>query len=63
MLYAGSPPIEVHVLQDHELVIREWFPDEWVATKWAGEYGQRPERQGWRSSPERSTPSFGGLID
>jgi hypothetical protein len=50
-------PIEVHVLQDRDLVITERFADEWVALKWATAYGDRLKGQGWRESPRESSPS------
>ena len=45
-------PIEVHVLQDRDLVIREVFTDDSAALSWATAYGDRLRQHGWRESPE-----------
>jgi hypothetical protein len=50
-------PIEVHVLQDRDLVIKEIFVEEWAALGWANAYGDRLKQHGWRDSPEDYTPS------
>jgi hypothetical protein len=50
-------PIEVHVLQDQDLVITERFTDEYVALKWAAAYGDRLKEHGWRESPQERSPS------
>jgi hypothetical protein len=55
VLYADAAPIEVRVLQDRDLVIKEVFTDEWIAVNWAREYGDRLKEHGWRDSPEDSS--------
>ena len=57
VLYGGVAPIEVRVLQDREMVIKEVFGEEWLALNWAREYGDRLKQHGWRDSPEDCTPS------
>ena len=57
VLYGGAAPVEVRVLQDREMVIKEVFEEEWLALNWAREYGNRLKKHGWRDSPEDCTPS------
>ena len=57
VLIAGSNPIEVQVLQDRDLVIKELFFDEHAALNWAEEYYARLNENGWRDSPEDIAPS------
>lgn len=57
VLFPQSAPIEVHVLQDHDLVITERFTDEYSALKWATAYGDRLKEHGWRESPHERSPS------
>jgi hypothetical protein len=56
VLRPDTAPIEVHVMQDRELVIKEVFGEEWLALNWAREYGERLKQNGWRESPHESTP-------
>jgi hypothetical protein len=57
VLFSQMMPIEVHVLQDRDLVIKEIFVEEWAALGWANAYGDRLKQHGWRDSPEDYTPS------
>ena len=51
VLIRGANPIEVLVLQDRDLVIKEVFFDEAAALSWAEEYYARLKEHGWRDSP------------
>lgn len=57
VLFAQTSPIEVRILQDRDLVIKELFTEEWVALKWAEAYGGRLKEHGWRDSPQDCSPS------
>jgi hypothetical protein len=57
VLYAQSEPVEVQVLQDRDLVLREVFVHESSALDWASQYGNRLKEQGWHDSPEDCSPS------
>ena len=57
VLYASGVPVEVHIVQDRDLVLKEIFPAENFATAWAAEYGQRLRSHGWRPHPEDCSPS------
>jgi hypothetical protein len=57
VLYSPVLPIEVHVLQDRELVIKEVFMEERSALAWAAAYEARLKQHGWRDSPEARSPS------
>lgn len=57
VLINGALPVEVHILQDSEPVIRERFEDESVALKWAGAYGDRLLENGWREVAADASPS------
>lgn len=48
VLHPYTRPIEVQVLQDRDVVITEWFQEEWLAVNWAQAYGDRLKSQGWR---------------
>ena len=54
MLYAEGLPIEVRVMQDHDLVLAEIFPEEGLALKWARVYGERLRQQGWLETSPRA---------
>jgi hypothetical protein len=58
VLMSGTNPIEVRVLQDRDLVIKEMFMDERAALNWAEEYSARLRQHGWRDSPENCAPFF-----
>ena len=51
VLYPKALPVEVHVLQDRDLVLTELFAEEWLAVNWAKAYGERLKEQGWRDVP------------
>jgi hypothetical protein len=57
VLYDASRPVEVRILQDRDLVLKEVFAEEAAAMEWAREYGTRLRQQGWRDSPEDCSPS------
>jgi len=57
VLFAGTSPIEIHVLQDTDVVLRETFFEEPAALSWAWAYAARLRNQGWRDSPEDCSPS------
>jgi hypothetical protein len=57
VLYATSVPVEVRIVQDRDLVLKEVFPAEGFATAWAGEYFEQLQQHGWRPHPEDCSPS------
>ena len=57
VLYATTMPVEVRIVQDRDLVLKEIFPAESFATAWADEYSQRLQQNGWRPPPEDCSPS------
>ena len=57
VLYRTGVPIEVHIVQDRDVVLKEIFPSETFATAWADEYRQRLQQHGWRLNPEDCSPS------
>ena len=57
MLYAAGMPIEVHIVQDRDVVVKEIFPAETFATAWADAYSQRLQQHGWRPHPEDCSSS------
>jgi hypothetical protein len=56
VLVSGSTPLEVHVLQDSDLVLKERFAEEHVALTWASAYAHRLKQQGWREHPDDVPP-------
>lgn len=44
-------PVEVQVVQDRDVVLRELFQEESLAEKWARAYAERLRQQGWQDSP------------
>ena len=42
VMYAEGIPVEVQVLQDRDVLIRQMFPEERLAVGWAEVYGERP---------------------
>ena len=52
VLFVDAAPIEIHVLQDTDLVLRETFAEELNALAWAQAYADRLREQGWRDIPE-----------
>lgn len=51
VLYAEGLPVEVRILQDHDVVLAELFPEERLAVTWAKVYGERLRQQGWLEAP------------
>ena len=51
VLYSNSTPVEVHVMQDRDVVLTERFAEEWLAVTWARAYGDRLKSQGWQDRP------------
>jgi hypothetical protein len=49
-MYPNGMPVEIHVLQDRDVVLTELFQEEWLAVNWAHAYGDRLKRQGWHDS-------------
>jgi hypothetical protein len=56
VLFVGPTAVEVQVLQERDLVLKELFPTESAAVGWADEYRARLKQQGWDDSPERRSP-------
>jgi hypothetical protein len=52
VLYANNLPVEVHVVQDRDIVLTELFQEEWLAVGWSRAYYDRLKQQGWLESPE-----------
>jgi hypothetical protein len=55
--FVGPNVVEVQVLQERDLVLKELFPSETAARGWADEYRDRRKQQGWHDSPDRRSPS------
>ena len=55
--FGGPAVVEVHVLQERDLVLKELFPTESAALEWADEYRERLKQQGWHDSPDQRSPS------
>ena len=51
VLQAQSKPLEIRVVQDRDLVLKELFQEEWLAVNWARVYAERLKQQGWFDSP------------
>ena len=51
VLYPRGLPVEVQILQDRDVVLTEMFAEEFLALKWAKEYGDRLRQRGWSESP------------
>jgi hypothetical protein len=56
VLYGDLMPVEVHVIQEADVVLTELFQDEWLAQNWARAYSERLRQQGWQDSPEWTQP-------
>ena len=56
VVFVGQGMVEVHVLQERDLVLKELFATESAAVSWADEYRARLKQQGWGDSPERRSP-------
>ena len=48
VVYPDAMPIEVRILQDRDVVLRESFPEERLALAWAAAYGDQLRRHGWQ---------------
>jgi hypothetical protein len=48
VIYPHVMPIEIQVLQDRDVVLKERFSEEWLALNWAKAYGDRLKNQGWQ---------------
>jgi len=57
VVFVSPAAVEVQILQERDLVLKEMFPTESAAMSWASEYRDRLEQQGWRLSPEDCSPS------
>jgi hypothetical protein len=57
VLYASAMPVEVRIVQDRDVVLKELFSAETFATAWAEEYRGRLQQHGWRPRPEDCSPS------
>ena len=57
VVFVGPAVVEVHVLQERDLVLKEIFPTESAAMMWADEYRGRLKQQGWNDSPGERSPS------
>ena len=57
VLYAAAAPIEVQVLQDADVILKESFLEESLALRWADAYGDRLRGQGWQDTPADCSPS------
>ena len=56
MVYVAPAAVEVQILQERDLVLKELFPNEAAAVGWADEYRSRLKQQGWHDSPEERSP-------
>jgi hypothetical protein len=56
VVFLGPGVIEVHVLQERDLVLKELFATEPAAVEWADEYRERLKQQGWDDSPGQRSP-------
>jgi len=50
VMFPGTMPVEIQVLQDRDVVLTELFQEEWLAENWARAYAERLRQQGWRDS-------------
>ena len=55
--FVGPHVVEVQVLQERDLVLKELFPSETAAMGWADEYRDRLKQHGWHDSPDQRSPS------
>lgn len=52
VMYSGTVPVEVRVMQDRDVVLTELFPEERTAENWARVYADHLKHQGWFESPD-----------
>jgi hypothetical protein len=57
VVFPGPTLVEVQVLQERDVVLKELFPNESSALTWADEYRGRLKKQGWNDSPGERSPS------
>ena len=57
IMFPDVKPVEVHVLQDRDVVLTEHFQEEWLALNWAKVYADRLKQQGWQDSPAEEASS------
>lgn len=57
VLYATARPVEILVLQEQEVVLRERFAALANALEWAREYAARLKQHGWSDCPDNCSPS------
>ena len=57
VLYSSSVPVQVHIIQDRDVVLKESFATGAAAEWWAQEYGRRLLQHGWSAHPEGCSPS------
>ena len=57
VIYASTLPVEVHIVQDRDVILKETFATEQGAAAWAKEYGERLQEHGWQRRPEDCSPS------
>ena len=50
VVFPDGMPIEVQILQDRDLVLREQFPEERLALGWAAAYAEQLKRRGWQDA-------------
>lgn len=56
-MFPEVKPVEVHVLQDRDVILTEHFQEEWLALNWAKVYADRLKQQGWQDSPTQEASS------
>ena len=54
-LVLGRMPVEVQIVHDRDVVVSEFFEEEWMAMKWARAYADGLRAQGWHDVSERET--------
>lgn len=50
VMLRGTQPVEIHVVQDRDIVLTELFQEAWLAESWARAYSDRLKQQGWHDS-------------
>ena len=57
VIYCTTVPVEVHIVQDRDVVLKETFATAQGALAWAREYGDQLQRHGWQARPNDHSPS------
>ena len=52
VLYPNTVPVEVQIVQERDVVVRNNFVEEWMAVKWAAAYEEGLRRRGYKDSPD-----------